>query len=299
MANQGGASYQWVDCDNGNAPIGGATGQTFVPSVTGNYAVEVTVGGCTETSGCESITVVGCNNPDVPAIAGTLTICAGDNIILSVGASNLNDATSWEWYTGSCGGTSVGSGASLMVSPTVTTTYFVRGEGGCVIPGACASITLAVQTVDASVTNNGTSLMANQGGASYQWVDCGDGFAPIFAETGQTYVPSTTGNYAVEVTLNGCTETSSCQLVDFSGLDDLGPGVLIIYPNPTEGIVYVEWTESISKIQVMDARGRLLDVVENPMGNLYTLNFTDYSSGVYFIQIENTLGTSVYDVMKQ
>jgi hypothetical protein len=42
-ASIGGANYQWIDCDNGNAPIPGATDQFFTPSVTGNYAVEITV----------------------------------------------------------------------------------------------------------------------------------------------------------------------------------------------------------------------------------------------------------------
>ncbi|WMI70228.1 LamG-like jellyroll fold domain-containing protein [Mangrovimonas sp. YM274] len=49
-ANQADASYQWVDIDNGHAPIEGATGQTFSPSEEGNYAVEITVGGCVEMS---------------------------------------------------------------------------------------------------------------------------------------------------------------------------------------------------------------------------------------------------------
>ncbi|MEY3443482.1 MAG: hypothetical protein RLZZ519_1763 [Bacteroidota bacterium] len=54
-----GATYQWVDCDNGNAAISGATAQTFTPSTNGNYAVVVTENGCTDTSACTSVTVVG------------------------------------------------------------------------------------------------------------------------------------------------------------------------------------------------------------------------------------------------
>ncbi|MFK7787275.1 MAG: leucine-rich repeat domain-containing protein [Crocinitomicaceae bacterium] len=42
-ASIGNALYQWLDCDNGNSPIAGATDQFFTPSVTGNYAVEITV----------------------------------------------------------------------------------------------------------------------------------------------------------------------------------------------------------------------------------------------------------------
>ncbi|MBL1280545.1 MAG: T9SS type A sorting domain-containing protein [Fluviicola sp.] len=59
-ANEANAdSYQWVDCDNNNAAINGAMSSTFTPTSNGNYAVEVTIGSCTEISACESITTVG------------------------------------------------------------------------------------------------------------------------------------------------------------------------------------------------------------------------------------------------
>jgi len=50
-------AYQWVDCDNDNEPISGATEQTFVPSVTGNYAVLITENDCTVTSDCNLVVV--------------------------------------------------------------------------------------------------------------------------------------------------------------------------------------------------------------------------------------------------
>ncbi len=57
----GGASYQWIDCAN-NTPVNGATAQSFLPSVNGNYAVVVTTpGGCSDTSACQQIASVGIN----------------------------------------------------------------------------------------------------------------------------------------------------------------------------------------------------------------------------------------------
>lgn len=50
-SNQSTGTYQWVNCDT-NTPIAGATNQTFIPSVNGNYAVEVTSGTCFEISNC-------------------------------------------------------------------------------------------------------------------------------------------------------------------------------------------------------------------------------------------------------
>jgi hypothetical protein len=54
-----GAAYQWIDCDNGNSPISGATGQSFTASSNGHYAVIIIQGSCRDTSSCFSITTVG------------------------------------------------------------------------------------------------------------------------------------------------------------------------------------------------------------------------------------------------
>ncbi|MBL4669507.1 MAG: T9SS type A sorting domain-containing protein [Flavobacteriales bacterium] len=60
-ANAIGATYRWLDCNNGNAIISGETAQTFTAIANGNYAVEVTQNNCTDTSGCVNITSVGVN----------------------------------------------------------------------------------------------------------------------------------------------------------------------------------------------------------------------------------------------
>lgn len=58
-ATQSGVNYSWIDCDNNNAVIPGATSQSFSPTQNGNYAVIVDNGICTDTSACVSVTVVG------------------------------------------------------------------------------------------------------------------------------------------------------------------------------------------------------------------------------------------------
>lgn len=63
-ANAGGAhgldvDYQWVDCDNGNAAIDGATQQTFSPQTNGNYAVMLSREDCMAMSACIQVMNVG------------------------------------------------------------------------------------------------------------------------------------------------------------------------------------------------------------------------------------------------
>lgn len=56
-----GVWFQWVDCNNGMAPIPGAFNIDFTPSVNGSYAVIVSTLSCSDTSLCYDIDDVGVN----------------------------------------------------------------------------------------------------------------------------------------------------------------------------------------------------------------------------------------------
>lgn len=57
------ATFQWVDCAT-DLPVEGATGPSFTPSQSGEYAVIITSpGGCQASSSCELMTIVGTSAP--------------------------------------------------------------------------------------------------------------------------------------------------------------------------------------------------------------------------------------------
>lgn len=60
-ANMSVANFQWIDCNNSNAPISGATNQTFSPTSNGSFAVIVTSGSCSDTSECLTVSKIGIN----------------------------------------------------------------------------------------------------------------------------------------------------------------------------------------------------------------------------------------------
>jgi hypothetical protein len=98
---------------------------------------------------------------DVPSeaptsISGTSTICEGTSTTLTlVGGVQGTNATA-EWFTDTCGGTAVGTGSSITVSPTITTTYYVRYNGNCNITD-CASITVNVDPLPVAAGSFTTS----------------------------------------------------------------------------------------------------------------------------------------------
>ncbi|MBK9479421.1 MAG: T9SS type A sorting domain-containing protein [Bacteroidetes bacterium] len=95
-----GAIYQWVDCENGLAPIAGATSQSFNPTVNGFYALIISKGLCVDTSVCYNVNSVGINKLDfedgisifpspvknVLQIASALHLINEINIYNSIGA---------------------------------------------------------------------------------------------------------------------------------------------------------------------------------------------------------------------
>ncbi|WP_264544749.1 MULTISPECIES: beta strand repeat-containing protein [Flavobacterium] len=62
-ATQTGATYQWYSCPN--TSLTGETNQTYTPTVVGDYKVDITVGGCTVTSNCITVTTLGINEFDL------------------------------------------------------------------------------------------------------------------------------------------------------------------------------------------------------------------------------------------
>lgn len=56
-ANQDGATYQWLRCDDGYEIIEGETNQSIQPTTTGYYGVEINLFGCLDTSYCTYVTI--------------------------------------------------------------------------------------------------------------------------------------------------------------------------------------------------------------------------------------------------
>jgi hypothetical protein len=99
-----------------------------------------------------SVTCVApCSDPTIPTITySPVIICDGESTTLTI-SGTLNDATEWHIYTGSCGGTEIGTtgGTTFEVTPGApSTTYYIRGEGGCVTPGSCGTIAVSLTEED-------------------------------------------------------------------------------------------------------------------------------------------------------
>jgi hypothetical protein len=91
-ANNTLASYQWINCDSNNAIITGATNRTYLVSESGNYAVIVTEGGCTDTSDCVLVDGLGIGEFNSAVAVNVYPNPAGaENHIVTIEVDNIND----------------------------------------------------------------------------------------------------------------------------------------------------------------------------------------------------------------
>ena len=236
-----------------NLTVSASTSNTTTASACGSYVW--IANGQTYTSGGNYTFVNGCNtqylslainNSSVAptsATASSTSITAGTSVTMSVGGGYLGTGASWKWYSGSCGGTLVGTGTSFTLSPAATTTYFVRAEGLCNIT-TCASVTVTVQTattcgptavlsnvIGNAVCSGGHVVLTVQGalgiGASWKWYKGGCGSSSsIGTGVSITVMPTSNTTYYVRSEGGAC-GTTACKSISISKLSvPVTPGTI-------------------------------------------------------------------------
>jgi len=73
----------------------------------------------------------GSSPPTGISLSGAASACSGTARTLTVSGGSLGTGASWVWYADSAHTARLGTGASLIVSPSANTTYYVRAEGPC------------------------------------------------------------------------------------------------------------------------------------------------------------------------
>ena len=163
-------------------------------------------------------------------------------------------------------------------------TYTTSNSAGC---DSTITLNLTISpTPDNSITQNGGSLTATQTGATYQWIDCDNFFVPVIGEVNQTFFPSLSGYYAVEVTIGDCSSTSECRLVEFTGIDEFEP-LISVHPNPTKDEVTLSiGTELLGTgFVVTDNAGRII-LTDTFKSTEQKVNLSGFDNGVYFIRTD-------------
>ena len=222
-------TYTWT-VPTGWSITGGA-GTISITVTTGsagqNGNISVSAGNSCGTSTASTLAVTVNSLSTAPAgvaITNNNT-CNGISKILTVTGGSLGSGAAWQWYTGSCGGTSAGTGLSIIVDPAAgtSTTYYVLASGTCNTT-ACANGTVVTNpAVSTPVTPTPSATTICQGSSnttytssainasSYNWSVTGTGntISGIGTTGTVTWSPGFYGTATVSVTANGCNGPSS------------------------------------------------------------------------------------------
>lgn len=213
-----GYTYQWYVGASGNtsSPVANATTSSLdlYPSGTTSYWCRVQSGTCVAN------TAAGTMNVCIPTITQqpqSIMINPGTSTTLTASANTAG--VTYQWYTGTSGsGTPIAgaTGASVTVSPSTQTSYWVRAIGTCNSTADSATATVSIcqppaisgflpnqsivkgQSVTSSISATGTNI-------SYQWYLGASGVttSPVGGATGPSFTQTPADNTQLWVKITG------------------------------------------------------------------------------------------------
>ena len=218
-----------------------------------------------------------------------LSKCEIENLCdasISTGVDVISACDTYTWIDG-----------NTYTASNSTATHTLIDAEGC---DSLVTLNLTINTVNTSVTQSGPELTADEPNASYQWLLCPD-MTPIVEAIDQSYTASSSGEYAVAVTSNGCVDTSSCYTVTVvSTIEyDLGDAFKI-YPNPTDGNYSIELGENDQPvlITITSLSGEVIQSKTYNEGPLLNLKLEE-PAGVYLISVESGGRKAIAKLVKE
>jgi hypothetical protein len=210
-------TVQWFTTTG--APVGSGASITVSPSATTSYLARASnsCGSIDSNSVTVTVNPPACNPPVIStqAQAQPSTITSGETSTLSIGTNT----TSVQWLTTT--GAPAGNGASVVVSPAGTTSYFARVSNSCgsidsnsvtvtVNAPACNPPVISSQPRDVTFSAGDPvtfSIDATGAGLTYQWYESplGSPYAPVAGATGTSLSITPAGSVSVF-----CRVTASC-----------------------------------------------------------------------------------------
>ena len=271
------ANYAWSNGDT--------TGTIFVDQ-TGQYSLTLT-----SDSGCVSVSsllsTIAYSLPDsTVSISGSLDLCPDDSVTLFAPTGPY----SYSWSNGD-------SSSSIVVNQGGQFVLNVIDGNGCVnTSDTIVVVDLPVPQVSSIIGDTVgivplqqyTYVVSQVVGQTYSWtaingaIVSGQGTNIVSVLWNQT----NTGTLSVTTTNGYCEDSTSVSIRTNIGVDDFGLTDFSLYPNPTQGKLVIETDFNTDEILIYNAQGRLIQVVSTT-GERHQLDISNYSAGVYWIEIEN------------
>ncbi len=285
----GATSYTW------NLPVGwtGNSITNIINAIAGSISGNISV---TANNNCGSsiqrLLGISINTPlaQPGIISGSDSVCAETLNFYSI--LPVTGAVSYTWMLPlGWTGTSITNSINV-VAGSSSGNISVMANNAC---GTSVAQTKSIflNLVDTSVFVSGNSITAVVAAANYVWLDCNSNL-PVPGQTNQSFTPTVTGDYAVVVTINGCSDTSSCYNITIVGIHENAPSSAVaLFPNPSDGkFLITSKIKSNEKVEIFNLMGEKI-LQSNIHGQNTAIDISNHPSGIYFVKIyaENTVYT--------
>ncbi|MBK7763950.1 MAG: T9SS type A sorting domain-containing protein [Bacteroidetes bacterium] len=223
-----------------------------------------------------------CIPPTVTLTPGSpISLCNGDSVQLN---AVTNSVYMYQWFKD--GNSIIGADTSFYTTNS-SGAYYVTVGNSCGYANSAVD-TVSVFVNDITVTTSGSILTSNAANATYQWMDCSS-MQIIPGANSQSFSPSQGGTYAVIVTENGCSDTSSCYSVTPTGIYENMPATsVMLFPNPATNQVTIDVGGNNNQvaITISDMTGKIIYTTAPRDLQKVDVNTSNFAEGLYIVQIE-------------
>ena len=149
------------------------------------------------------------------------------------------------------------------------------------------TISLVIDTLEATASLNGFTLTAEVENAEYQWLDCANSYAPVGGASGKSFTASQNGEYAVMITKGSCVDTSDCFVIDAVGIEKQFDQSITIYPNPAGDVLNMKLKENMPEVRgsIYDLQGKMLSSQNGQFVQSLSFDVSGLPSGLYMIVV--------------
>ena len=163
-------------------------------------------------------------------------------------------------------------------------------QAGC---DSAVWINLVVNQVEDSVYLSGAAIQAVATADHYQWLDCQLNYVPIAGANNWSFTPIVNGSYAVQITQNGCVDTSACIVMgSVSTADWSRPKQSLLYPNPNRGTFTIVFGSAVQTavVRIFNVYGQIVGHQTHHGGREMQWRSLALPAGKYFVEIRDAEG---------